>query len=33
MTIVPLHPELSIGTLRGVLELGEVDEEAFMEYA
>ncbi|OGL66976.1 hypothetical protein A2856_00565 [Candidatus Uhrbacteria bacterium RIFCSPHIGHO2_01_FULL_63_20] len=32
-TIVPNHPELSIGTLRGVLELAEVDEAAFLEHA
>ncbi len=28
-TIVPLHKELAPGTLRGVLELAEVDEEEF----
>ncbi len=28
-TIVPLHRELSRGTLYGVLELAEVEEEAF----
>lgn len=31
-TIVPQHSELSIGTLRGVLELAEVDEAAFFEH-
>jgi len=28
-TIIPLHKELAPGTLRGVLELAEVDEEDF----
>jgi len=28
-TIVPLHRELSPGTLKGVLELAEVDEKEF----
>jgi len=28
-TIVPLHKELARGTLRGVLELGEITEEDF----
>ena len=28
-TIIPLHKELSPGTLRGILELAEVDEEEF----
>lgn len=29
-TIVPLHRELSFGTLRGVLELAEIDFEKFL---
>lgn len=29
-TIVPLHQELSPGTLRGVLELAEIDFEEFL---
>ncbi|MDA2922600.1 type II toxin-antitoxin system HicA family toxin [Patescibacteria group bacterium AH-259-L07] len=28
-TIVPVHKELSYGTLKGVLELAEVDEKDF----
>lgn len=28
-TIVPLHKELARGTLRGVLELAEINEEDF----
>ena len=28
-TVVPLHPELKIGTLRGVLKLAKVDPEEF----
>ena len=28
-TIIPLHKELAPGTLRGVLELAEVDEKDF----
>lgn len=30
-TIVPLHKELAIGTLKGVLDLAQVDEEDFRE--
>ena len=29
ITIVPLHRELARGTLKGVLELAEIDEEEF----
>jgi len=29
ITIVPLHKELALGTLRGVLELAKVDEKEF----
>lgn len=32
-TVVPLHQELARGTLKGVLELGEVDEEEFWQSA
>lgn len=32
-TIVPLHKELSRGTLRGALELAEVSEEDFLDKA
>ncbi len=32
-TIVPLHKELAPGTLKGVLELAEVDEKDFWEKA
>ena len=28
-TIVPIHRELAVGTLRSILELAEVDEEEF----
>jgi len=28
-TIVPLHKELAMGTLKGVLDLAQVDEEDF----
>jgi len=31
ITIVPLHKELTIGTLKGVLELAEVNELVFWE--
>lgn len=30
-TIVPLHKELARGTLRGVLELAEIEEEEFAD--
>ncbi len=30
-TIVPLHKELAPGTLRGALELAQVDEEEFWD--
>lgn len=29
ITIVPIHKELSLGTLKGVLELGKIDEKEF----
>ena len=28
-TIIPLHKELALGTLRGILELAEVNEKDF----
>ena len=31
-TVVPNHKELKIGTLKGLLELGKVDEEEFSKY-
>jgi predicted RNA binding protein YcfA (HicA-like mRNA interferase family) len=32
ITIVPLHKELARGTLKGVLDLGEVEEQKFKKY-
>lgn len=31
-TVVPNHPELKIGTLKGILELAKIDEEEFIKY-
>ncbi len=31
-TVVPMHKELKIGTLRGILKLARVDIEEFSEY-
>ena len=31
-TAVPLHKELKIGTLKGILRLAKVEEEDFAEY-
>lgn len=31
-TVVPMHDELKIGTLKGILKLAKVDEEEFSEY-
>ncbi|MDF0591985.1 type II toxin-antitoxin system HicA family toxin [Methanotrichaceae archaeon M04Ac] len=31
-TVVPMHRELKIGTLKGVLKLAKVDEDEFAEY-
>lgn len=31
-TVVPLHKELAPGTLRGVLELAEIDEKEFKKF-
>lgn len=30
-TVVPLHKELKIGTLKGILKLAKIDEEDFYE--
>jgi predicted RNA binding protein YcfA (HicA-like mRNA interferase family) len=31
-TVVPMHPELKIGTLKGILEQAKVNIEEFSEY-
>jgi predicted RNA binding protein YcfA (HicA-like mRNA interferase family) len=31
-TVVPMHRELKIGTLKGVLKLAKVDEDEFLKY-
>jgi predicted RNA binding protein YcfA (HicA-like mRNA interferase family) len=31
-TVVPMHRELKIGTLKGVLKLAKVDPDEFSEY-
>ena len=31
-TVVPMHKELKIGTLKGVLKLAKVSEEEFSKY-
>ena len=31
-TVVPLHSELKIGTLKGILKLAKIDEEEFKKY-
>lgn len=31
-TVVPMHKELKIGTLKGVLELAKIDEKEFAKY-
>jgi len=31
-TVVPMHHEIKIGTLKGVLKLGKIDEEEFKKY-
>lgn len=31
-TVVPMHKELKIGTLKGLLKLGKIDEEEFSKY-
>lgn len=32
ITVVPLHDELAVGTLKGVLELAKVDLEEFLRF-
>ncbi len=32
VTVVPLHDELAVGTLKGVLELAKVDSEEFLRF-
>jgi predicted RNA binding protein YcfA (HicA-like mRNA interferase family) len=31
-TVVPAHPELKLGTLKGILKLANIKEEDFVEY-
>ena len=31
-TVVPMHPELNIGTLKSVLKLARISSEEFVEY-
>ncbi|MEK6859830.1 MAG: type II toxin-antitoxin system HicA family toxin [Nanoarchaeota archaeon] len=31
-TVVPMHPEIKIGTLKGILEQAKVNVEEFSEY-
>jgi predicted RNA binding protein YcfA (HicA-like mRNA interferase family) len=31
-TVVPMHPELKLGTLKGVLKLARISSEEFAEY-
>ena len=31
-TVVPMHKDLKIGTLRGILKLAKVDVEEFVKY-
>ena len=31
-TVVPIHSELKIGTLKGILKLAKVDEEEFKKH-
>jgi predicted RNA binding protein YcfA (HicA-like mRNA interferase family) len=31
-TVVPMHPEVKIGTLKNILKLGNVSEDDFSEY-
>ena len=30
-TVVPMHKELKIGTLKGILKLAQIDEEEFLK--
>ena len=31
-TVVPIHPQLKIGTLKGILKQAKIDEQEFIEY-
>ena len=31
-TVVPIHHEIKIGTLKSILKLGKIDEEEFKRY-
>ena len=31
-TVIPMHDEIKIGTLKGILKLAKVDEEEFSTY-
>lgn len=31
-TVVPMHPELKIGTLKGILKLAKIDIDKFTKY-
>jgi len=31
-TVVSMHKELKIGTLKGILELAKIDEDEFIQY-
>ena len=31
-TVVPIHPQLKIGTLKGILKQAKIDEQEFSEY-
>ncbi|MBI4452381.1 type II toxin-antitoxin system HicA family toxin [Candidatus Woesearchaeota archaeon] len=31
-TVVPIHHDIKIGTLKSILKLGKIDEEEFKEY-
>ena len=31
-TVVPLHDELAVGTLKGILDLAKVDLDAFLRF-
>lgn len=31
-TVVPMHKELKVGTLKGILELAKIREEDFIKY-
>lgn len=31
-TVVPMHHEIKIGTLKSILKLAKIDEEEFLKY-